>query len=231
MAQEKPSTPEKQLLNLIEDPKEQDLSQKKIKRNSFNLLSVDAVKGRLSFLLENIQTGSFFKKALFDIKGINKILQAFIVFLVVYIIWHFSASIVKLREEPEFISVSRELADAPSADFVTRTISDYLDGPRERNIFSFGDTAVLDKKEEVERVEEVAPPEETILSRAEQLAQSLGLVGIGWSDDPDVMIRNMDTDKMYFLKRGDRIDGVIKVEAIFEDKVILTYEGKEMELR
>ena len=58
MAQERPSTPEKQLLNLIEDPKEQDLSQKKIKRSSFSLFSLAALRGRFSFLLESIRSGA-----------------------------------------------------------------------------------------------------------------------------------------------------------------------------
>jgi len=73
---------------------------------------------------------------------------------------------------------------------------------------------------------------EETLSKAELLSQQLGLVGIGWSDNPDVMLKNADTGKMYFLKRGERIEGLIKVEAVFQHKVLLTYDdGKELELR
>jgi hypothetical protein len=88
------------------------------------------------------------------------------------------------------------------------------------------------EEKESEAEEEVPAPAAEALSEAQILAQQLGLVGIGWSDDPDVMVENTETKKIYFLKRGERIDGLIKVEAIFEDKVILTYDnGKEMELR
>jgi len=96
-------------------------------------------------------------------------------------------------------------------------------------IFKFGDFGF---EEEKEGEYEVPAPAEEVLTRAEVLAQQLGLVGIGWSDDPDVMVENTETKKIYFLKRGQRIENLIKVEAIFEDKVIFTYDnGKEMELR
>ena len=98
-------------------------------------------------------------------------------------------------------------------------------------IYSSSGTLGLLKEAEEEVDEVVAPTIET-LSDAEMLAQQLGLVGIGWSDDPDVMVENIETKEIYFLKRGQKIDNLIKVEAIFQDKVVLTYDqGKEMELR
>ena len=229
MAQEKPSTPEKQLLNLIEDSQEQDGSQKKIKRSSFNLVSLAALRGRYSFLLESIRSGSFFKKTFFDIKGINKILQICIALLILYIIVHFTLSTIKLKEIPEFAAnISRSSGEIRSVELTSQRISDYLEGPRSRNIFRFGDSPIVEKEE----VEEVARPVEIIVSKAELLAQNLELVGIGWSDNPDVMIKNNEMNKTYFLKRGERIEGLIKVEAVFQDKVILTYgDGQEIELR
>ena len=231
MAQERPSTPEKQLLNLIEDPKEQDLSQKKIKRGSFSLFSLAALRGRFSFLLESIRSGSFFTKTLLGIKGLNKVLKVCIALLILYLIGNFTMSMTRLQEIPEFVTRgSKSSAEIPAMISSGRRISDYLEGPRSRNIFGFGDVQQEEKKEEA--TEEVAPPSEIAQSKAEILVQSLNLVGIGWSDNPDVMISNIESGKMYFLKRGQRIGGLIKVEAIFEDRVILTYDnGKEVELR
>lgn len=233
MAQERPTTPEKQLLDLIEDPKEQNLNQKKIRRNSFSLFSVAAFKGRLSFFLENVQSGLFFKRIFFDIKGLNKVLKLCILGLLVYLIGNSAMSLSRLKKIPEFvIGGSRSSGGIPENDFSSKKISDYLEGPRTRNIFVFGDTPKEEPKTEVQEIMEVAPPEEVKATPAEALSQKIGLVGIGWSDNPDVMVENTETKKMYFLKRGERIDGLIKVEAIFPDKVILTYDnGKELELR
>lgn len=232
MAQERPSTPEKQLLNLIEDPKGQDLNQKKIKRKSFSLFSFAALRGRFSFLLDGIQSGSFLKSTFWDIKGLNRVLKVCIGLLFFYLIGNFTMSMVRLKEIPEFISKSsRPSAGIPATILSSKRISDYLEGPRSRNIFRFGDLPVVEEEQEG-AVSEVAPPEEKTYTQAELLAQNLNLVGIGWSDNPDVMIKNVETNKTFFLKNGQRIDGLIKVEAIFEDRVILTYDdGKEMELR
>lgn len=232
MEQERPSTPEKQLLNLIEDPKEQDLSQKKIKRSSFSLFSLSALKGRLSFLLESIRSGSFFTKAFLNMKGLNRALKGCIAFLVLYLIGNFTMSVIRLKETPEFVTKgSKSSVEIPATLLSGRRISDYLEGPRSRNIFSFGDIQEVKEKEE-EITEEIAPPTEEIFTKAELLIQNLSLVGIGWSDNPDVMIKNTESGKMYFLKRNQRIDGIIKVEAVFKNSVILTYDnGKEMELR
>ncbi len=232
MVQERPTTPEKQLLGLIEDPKEQDLSQRKIKRKSFSLISFSALKGRLSFLRESIRSGSFFRKDFLDVKALNRILKICIVALSLYLIGNFVMSIDRLREVPEFVAKNGRLSkEISSTESFGRKISYYLESPRSRNIFKFGDFVVEEELEEGE-YEEVAAPIEKTISKAELLSQKLGLVGISWSDDPDVMVENLGTKKIYFLKRGQRIDGLIKVEAIFEDRVILTYDdGKEMELQ
>ena len=109
---------------------------------------------------------------------------------------------------------------------------DYLEVARLQNSFRFGDVHDENEEKQIDVVEEVAPPTEEVYTKAELLIENLILVGIGWSDDPAVMISNLDSGKMYFLKRGQRIDGMIKVEAIFEGRVILTYDnGKEKELR
>ena len=232
MAQERPTTPEKQLLDLIEDPKEQDVSQKKIKQRSFHLLSFSALRGRLSFFLERAQSGAFFSNALPDIKGLNKILKVCIVLLLIYLVGNFIMSASRLKEIPEFVTQSaRSAKEVLATELSSKNVAYYLEGPRSRDIFKFGDFGVVDEKQS-ESEDEVAAPVVEVLSNAEILAQQLGLVGIGWSDDPDVMVENTENKKIYFLKRGERIDGLIKVEAIFEDKVILTYDnGKEMELR
>lgn len=233
MEQERPSTPEKQLLNLIEDPKEQNLSQKKIKRSSFSLFSFAALRGRFSFLVQSVRSGVFLKSSYWTIKGINNLLKVCIMLLFFYLIGNFTISIIRLKETPEFMTRgSGSSSRIPKTVLSSRRISYYLDGPRSRNIFRFGDLQEVKEEKQKDIVEEVAPPAEEVYTKAELLIENLSLAGIGWSDDPDVMISNLDSGKMYFLKRGQRIEGIIKVEAIFENRVILTYDnGNEIELR
>jgi type II secretory pathway component PulC len=56
-------------------------------------------------------------------------------------------------------------------------------------------------------------------------------VGISWSADPDVMIEDGKTQRTIFLKKGQLVDNEIRVEAVFKDKVILSYKGEEIELK
>jgi type II secretory pathway component PulC len=56
-------------------------------------------------------------------------------------------------------------------------------------------------------------------------------VGIAWSNDPDAMIEDTKTHRTFFLKKGQTIDEEIKVQAIFKDRVVLSYKGEEIELR
>jgi type II secretory pathway component PulC len=61
--------------------------------------------------------------------------------------------------------------------------------------------------------------------------QKLRLAGIAWSDNPDAMIENIETNETYFLKQDDLINGKLKIEAIFRNKVILSYQGDQAELQ
>lgn len=232
MAEERPTTPEKQLLDLIEDPKGQGVSRKKIKNKSFSLFSFSALRGRLSFFLEGVRTGSLFRGTLPDIKGLNRALKVCIVLLFLYLVGALIISFGRLKEAPKFITESsRPFKEIPVAGLLSKKVSVYLEGPRSRDIFEFGDFGLMVETVEEEEFED-GTPRRVVLSKAEILSRKLGLVGIGWSDDPDVMVENMDTTKIYFLKRGQKIEGLIKVDAIFQDRVILTYdEGKELELR
>jgi type II secretory pathway component PulC len=57
------------------------------------------------------------------------------------------------------------------------------------------------------------------------------LVGIAWSNDPEAMIEDGKNKRTFFVKRGQTLDDEVKVVTIFKDKVILTFKGKEFELR
>lgn len=229
MAQERerPTTPEKQLLNLIEDPKAPGITQKKATTSPIRRFSLAALKGRFSFIQERIQRHFVLKKTALDIKGINKILQFCIVILSLCVGGSFIAGMNDLKNPPDFkIDRSRTLGGIIRSSKESKKITRYLEKPRDRDIFQFGGIRQI-VEEEAEPTE--APPPAP--SATEELVNALRLVGIGWSDDPDVMVQDTATQKMYFLKNGQWIENKIKVNMIFKDRVILFYDGKEIELR
>ena len=98
-----------------------------------------------------------------------------------------------------------------------KVASYYLEKIRARDIFKIGS-----KKKE----EEIKVPSSKIIDAT----QNLKLVGISWSGDPDAMIEDTKALRTFFVKRGQMI-GEVKVQAIFKDRVVLSYEGEELELR
>jgi hypothetical protein len=226
---ERPSTPEKQLLSLIEDPKAAAATQGKIKRRTFNLFSLDALRARISFLGEKFKAALTPKKFSLELKGVNRILSAAIVLLAAALVLTVTRSIEKLNRIPDFgLGTARPASEPLSTEDSIKKLMSYLDKVRARDIFRFGGVIKIQPQELVEEVQE---PVAAAPSPAEELLNSLRLVGIGWTEEPDVMIENTSTKKVYFLKRGDWIDGRIQVNAIFEDRVIVSFDGKEAELR
>ena len=225
MAQERPDTPEKQLLKIIENPKSKGVHKDRIKRKGINLFSLGALKGRFSFLRDRLRTGLFFKKPHLEIKSINRILKICILVFSIYLVSTMTISAMNLNTIPDFASGKQSAlkVEEPEDIIALRDLPYYLDKVKARNIFDFEaiDTAVEGEEYvEEKRVREI-----------DVEIQKLRLAGIAWSDNPDAMVENIETNEMYFLKQGDLINGKLKVEAVFRNKVILSYQGDEAELQ
>ena len=223
MAQERPLTPEKQLLKIIEDPKTNEaiVKAQAIRRQGLSLFSYGAWLGRLSFFKEGF--ANWFKEGptrqQLDVKGINKFLGLSVVALTVYFMANFSASYMNLKKAPNMMgkaSLKRE--NYKDSSLSKKDVGYYLEKVRSRDIFKMG------------KPEVPAPVIQTVSSRILEETQNLKLVGISWSDDPDAMIEDTRSMKTFFIKRGQLI-GEVKVQAIFKDKVVLSYGGEETELR
>lgn len=98
-----------------------------------------------------------------------------------------------------------------------KVVSYYLEKIRARDIFRMA---------LAQQAGEAKQPSSKIV----EVTQSLKLVGISWSDDPDAMIEDTQAQKTHFVKKGQMI-GNLKVQAIFKDKVVLSYDGEEIELK
>ena len=233
MADDKPVTPEQQLLKLIEE------SNKASKGASptggagrtaskgpggFSLAKIPGLlAGRLSFWKRNTAKRSFAgQKFSADITGMNKILTVAVGCLLMYVLFDAAASARNLQRPPNFV---------PPKDLMTpfelesieplKESSYYLQKVSSRDIFKEGKKA--------ETVKE-APAQNAVVETAEAI-KNLALVGISWSKDPDVIIEDKAHQRTFFVKRGQMVGDNVKVEAIFKDHVVVTFEEHEYELR
>lgn len=214
-------TPEKELLRLIEKPgREGSLRAAAIKHHGLSLFSFSALKARIAFLKNKFRDFKIKGFRELDVKALNRILNFFIVILVFYFVVNLSTSITHLKQPLDIKSgiekkSETKLSAVPS---LLKAASYYLERVRERDLFSMGAKKISNT---------VKGPSSRII----EATQNLKLVGISWSNDPDVMIEDTQNHRTLFLKKGRLINNEIKVEAIFKDKVVLSYQGEEIELR
>lgn len=226
MADNKPLTPEKQLLNIIEDPKQQMLRVEATKRQGISWFSFGALRGRLSFF----KSFSFKKWSSFrqlsstsvGIRQINLLLKFMIVFLAVYLGYTVFVMAVELKNASNLIfEYDKSLVPAPEVVSPLKSLAYYSEKVASRDLFNPATTS--EAKEPEEKTIDVQPQENQI--------KKYSLVGIAWSDNPEAMIEDKEGKKTHFVRRGQMIDDDIKVIAIFKDAVILTKGDKEYELR
>ena len=225
MAQENSVTPEKELLRLIEDQgkAKKSVDTYAIRHSGLSLLSPSAWIGRLSFLRNRLQRAWSKGEWLYliNIKVLNKILVLFIFILALYFISDISFSMNNLKKMPELelkVQEGVQLTGLKEGSFLKKTVAYYFEKVRQRNIFKMGS------------IPTETPVKSTNQSKILEVTKNLKLVGISWSEDPDAMIEDTEANKTFFVKRGQNI-GKIKIQAIFKDKVILSYSGEEMELK
>lgn len=224
MAENEPLTPEKQLLNLIENPNAQSVQTQKVKREGKQWFSMGAFKGRLGFLKTvSAERWNLFQQLFRTPPGIqqlNVVLKFSILFTALYLGYNMIAMGIQWRRASNLILQPGKGVPLETEQPMTlKSISYYTDKAATRDLFALGPRA---KSEESEAAEE-AP--------AEDITKNFSLVGIAWSNDPEAMIENIQLKRTHFLKRGQSFDQDVKVVAIFKDRVVLSWQGKEFELK
>ncbi|MFA5146881.1 MAG: hypothetical protein WC515_05895 [Candidatus Omnitrophota bacterium] len=226
MAQERPATPEKQLLGLIEtnSAKPVNIQAQAVKHQGMSMLSRGAWMGRLSFFRDNLKrwlSGDYLQ---LDIKLLNNVLIVLIAMLTVYLLGSVYSNAVYLTKLPslkyDVKTAKGEEAGPKSMSVLKNAMSYYLEKVRQRDIFKIGEQAPPERP---------AVPGAPVQKVAEE-GQRFKLVGISWSKEPDAMIEDTLALRTFFVKRGQML-GRVKVEAIFKDKVVLSCDGTETELR
>jgi len=164
--------------------------------------------------------GKFFKNAGLksDIKLINVFLVLCILILGFYFVNFCSASLENMKNIEFKILEDMTEPSAASDGLGSKTVSFYTEKISERDIFRMGL-----KPKEPAFVEEPS-------SKAAEATASLKLVGISWSDQPDAIIEDTKLNHTFFVKKGGKI-GDVKIENIFKDRVLLSYEKELIELK
>lgn len=219
-------TPEKELLKLIEGAKANSGGQAKIQAEAFkrkvgSFFSFGALAGRVSFLKDRLRNS--FKAGRFDldIKALNKILKGCIFILIFYFIANFLFSLINSKKILN-LEIKIEKGALPlsfSEVSLLKPLSYYSDKAKSKNIFSMASR--ISPKEIVAK---------EARSKISELSQDLKLVGISWSDNPDIIIEDKKVKQAYFLKKGQKVNELF-IKDVFKDRVILSYGSEELELR
>ena len=225
MAENEPITPEKQLLKLIENPNAQGVQAQKARREGGKWFSMGALKGRLGFLKTLSGERWTSLRKLFrtppGIRQLNMALKFSILFLSLYLGYNMAAMGIQWRRASNLILQPGKGAPLETGQpVILKNLSYYTDKVASRDIFKLGATA---KHEEESEGAGGAPKEDA--------TKNFSLVGIAWSSNPEAMIENIQLKRTHFVKRGQSFDEDIKVVAIFKDRVVLSWQGKEFELK
>jgi hypothetical protein len=153
-----------------------------------------------------------------NLKTLNFFLFVCVAALAVRCVTIIQSSYKKMRTI-DFRITGQESAGEVHEKIILKKVDYYLEKVKKRNIFKMGLPARPDN------MIESAPS-----SKAVDATQTLRVVGISWSDDPDAMVEDTKAGKTFFVKKGQAI-GDIKVENITKDKVIFRVGEELIELR
>ncbi|MCG8431511.1 MAG: hypothetical protein MJA29_10110 [Candidatus Omnitrophica bacterium] len=197
-------SPEKQLLNLIEKP-------------------ATSARGQARSVPRRGRARRPVFAPQVSIRTLNLFLIGAILVLAVYLAGSIFSSLgaieEKLRRQTEVEAFgSKSGAEDP---FAMQDIGAYLARVAERDIFRMGG-----RRKVAEDQPEAGPS-----SKFMEATGDLRLVGISWSDDPDVMIEDIARHVTFFLKQDETMESGITVKEIRKESVILEFEGERLELK
>ena len=207
-------TPEEKLLKLIEGS---GLPKFKIPLGIKKLPKVD-LKAAGAWLkdLRHIDKDLIIKYL--NLRSANKIVASLCGFLTIFWIFDFIRINSNLAQRFEQIAQAPAISATQAKETPLPLVSyeEILSQAKRRNIFT---------------LLPVSPKIETsVATNIAEKISSLKLVGIIWSNNPQVMIEDVKGNRTYLLSMGEQM-GEIKVKKIFMDKVVLEIEGQEQELR
>ncbi|MCK5393448.1 MAG: hypothetical protein KAI91_03860 [Candidatus Omnitrophica bacterium] len=234
MVQERPITPEKQLLELIENSKGKNskiVGAYKVKRKGKSFFSFNAWLGRIFFLKGELKKRSR-KKIILSIKAVNGFMTLGLIVLAGTFIYIISGAMNDLKKVKNRGLKSGEIESL--LVFQGRTLNDrylsyYMNKINKRDIFKMENVEEeIVQKEEPDLTAKInmKSPNEMII----EATKNLKLVGISWSNNPDALIEDTEALRSFIVRKGDMI-GEVKVDDILKDKVLLGFKGEQIEIK
>ncbi len=212
---------------MIERPNtRKSFAQASLKYHGLSLFSFGALKGRLSFFSSQLK-GLFKDGQIYqlDVKTLNRFLKFCAGSLAVVFVVNLLVSLISLKRDLNLkVGIEKSAQGKQVQDKgLLKAVTYYLEKARERDIFNMGTKVSLD----VANANVNKGPSARIL----EATKDFRLVGISWSDDPDVMIEDTKNQRTFFLKKGQTFASDLKLSGVYKDRVILNYLGEEVELR
>jgi len=157
-----------------------------------------------------------------DIGVVNMALSLILIFLAIAMVYYVIFASPSVAKIMEIASAVKPLSAKKSDVETFKPMPHYLTQIDKRNIFQ--PVPKLEKKT-------VSSKENTDMKELREISADFKLQGISWGKAPKVMIKSKKEDKIYFLKEGQTIGATsIKIEKIFSNKVIISYEDAQTEL-
>jgi hypothetical protein len=219
------NTPEEQLLSLIEEGKDFARLKHKRKKVSFGSGGIAKIREGIESFYKSIQSKLRRQAAGAgpdaDLKFIISVLLITAIGLSGYLVVDF------VFGGPDISHIYQRPLSARQAEPISitgeegKSFLSYLAMVQRRNIFSpiIIETAQPDEQKVQQKIKD----------EAGKLAGTLRIAGILLGPVPQVMIENKEANETLFLKKGDIINK-LTVEDIFQDRVVLSYEGETVEL-
>lgn len=206
-------TPEEKLLRIIENSQ--------VSKRKVALERGKGGRGRIKDITERLKRLHIDKEKFkhIDLAVFNKAMLIVCVAITLFLFFdfirvraHLDRRFEKILKEALALDVRSEEVSFSSSD-----INDTMALAGKRNIFSFIPVAPV-------------VMEDPNALNVSDIVASLKVVGILWSDNPQVMIEDTRDQRTYFLNTGEQI-GELKVKSIFKDKVIISKDDQVWELR
>lgn len=204
-------TPEEKLLRIIESPGE---ASRNLPRARMNVGA-----GGLFLKAWLAHSRSQFKKSL-TLKVVNQAVAALCVLMTICLFIDFwmgmpnTAMIQRLEKAAKKANLGNISIEA------LNPLSLYLSEIGQHNIFLLSQTAAPPP----------VPQQPAVSDALKAMIQTFRVVGIIWSDVPQAIIEDSQEGRTYFLNRGSLLKDV-RVKEILRDRVILSYDNQEIELR
>lgn len=158
----------------------------------------------------------------FGMKEINNIFMVVIVLVGLILVITFFKDMNAIKKDIAFKFNTNHVKGIRSAIMPIKAVQEYLQNMSRRNIFQ----PYEKKKEEENAAEEENPKLKTKM-------ENYKLVGISWLDSPETasaLVEDTVSGTTYFLMQGQTVNNVT-VSRIFADRIVVTYESEEMELK